>query len=321
MKNILFLLVIYGLFLASITGCQTVPGIPGLPVPSGDASAGRCPAGLLPGLPIPISTSGPATKIKWHKAECSNPISGLPEVMVCYYETAPNPVGETVLFGSGFSKKADVLKATQLYDGLIKAIKKPTRIVAYSYCSGAMITNYPNRSQLPISATIDHFKGQILPAIEAKYPQIINASGKYKLIGHSMGGSNTATLAALWPEKFSKVGMINPMLVQDSKNPFFTSGSALIDFLICPACMLINDHYPSKSVWDAGKPSSIANGQMPLVWITACSSDLFKLKPGSDEYVAKLKSLGLKPNYVAGKSGCSHDTFDGVSLAIHLGVN
>ncbi len=313
------------LLLASITGCQTIPGLPGgIPgLPGGGASipAGRCPAGLMPGLPIPIGTSGPASKIKWHKAECSSPISALPEVMICYYETAPNPVGETVLFGSGFTKKADVLKATQLYDGFIKAIKKPTRIVAYSFCSGAMITNYPNRSMAPVSATLDHFKGQILPAIEAKYPEVVALSGKYKLIGHSMGGSNVATLGALWPEKFSKLGLINPMLVEDSKNPFFTTGNPLFDFLICPACLLINDHFPNKSVWDAGKPSAIASAQMASTWITACKSDTFKLKPGSDEYVARLKALGLKPNYIAGKSGCSHDKFDGASLAKHLELN
>lgn len=309
------LLLIFMFVLAGCGGLPTIPSLPGLPG-GGGSDSGRCPAGILPGLPI--GSSGPASKIKWHRAECSNPISGLPEVMICYYETAPNPVGETVLFGSGFTKKADVLKANQMYDGFVKAIKKPTRIVAYSYCSGAMITNYPNRTMLPVSATLDHFKGQILPAIEAKYPEAVSPSGKYKLAGHSMGGSNTGTLAALWPEKFSKVGLINPMLVQDSKNPFFTTGNTLFDFLICPACLLINDHFPNKSTWESGRPSAVLRTGMPPMWITACGSDMFKLKPGTDEYVAKMKALGMKPNYVAGKSGCSHDTFDGASLAKHL---
>jgi len=269
--------------------------------------------------------------MKYFKAEISNPIPDQPEVMVGYFETAPNPVGETILFGPGFSKKADVLNSN-LYDSFLLQIKKPTRIVSISFCSGAMITGYPGRALPPKSATLDNFLFKILPALEMKYPQMKSPSGKYKLAGHSMGGSNAATLSASFPNLFSKVGLINPMFVRDQINPLAVHGLAgptgAFSFYAlfankggCLACLLINDHFPSESVWVQTRPSSLLKSGMPSTWITACKTDQFNLKPATDDYVAKMQALGMKPNYVAGKSGCKHDTFDGLSLAIHLEVN
>lgn len=333
MMRLITSLIAVALILMTLVGCgnlptkpaiPSIPGVPGLPVPMPGGSAGACPPGLLP---FPLPSSGTPTAFKYHVAECSN-LAEFPEVMVCYFETAPNPVGETLLFGTGFTKKADVLN-TNLYDALVTKIRKPTRIVSFSFCSGAMITGYPNRALPPPSATLDNFKQRILPAIEAWKPQIKSESGKYKLSGHSMGASNAATLSAVYPDLFSKVALINPMLIKNAVDPMpvqslmdaFSFKILIANGGHCLACMLINDHFPNVSTWNTHKPSALIKRNMPPMWITACKTDMFNLKPATDEYESKLRSVGNKTTYLAGASGCSHDTFDGLALARFLELN
>lgn len=260
------------------------------------------------------------TKVKWPVNECLRPVAGMPEVEICYHESAKIPdgyQGETVLFDHGYTSDARVLM-NDIYDPLKKELlKRPTRFVVVSWGKSWMLRR--ERGIKQPTATLSNWRDRVLPAIERTWPQVKSPTGKYKLLGHSMGGSNAATQAAVYPELFSKVALVQPMLVRDSQD--ILAKPSLLDTILgktCLACYVVRDSFADQASWVAERPSTVANALMPPVWMSACKDDMFKLRDAELEYGQRLRDLGVDVTVVDLKKGCDHQTQDVAGLIRHL---
>jgi hypothetical protein len=176
------------------------------------------------------------------------------------------------------------------------------RIVSVSLGEGWMLTEYPNRTLKPAQATLQTFKEKIEPYLKEKY----QLKGPYKGLAHSMGGNNLAMLWAAYPELWSSVTLINPMLIKDSQDPWNV-------FSICPSCLLIKYNYDNKEQWQSGRPSEILKhaGKLGPLAITGCSQDvLFHLYAGTREFADQAKAHAVSVDYHDGDLGCDHWHFD-----------
>lgn len=172
-----------------------------------------------------------------------------------------------------------------------------------SFESGWMLTKYPERKLTPEDSTIDVFKNKIMPYLETKY----GIKGPYIGLGHSMGGSNLATLwaapetSAMW----KSVTILNPALAASKFDPFHLT--PLLDY--CPWCWMVPKNFENKSQWDAGSPLGLLKtAKFPLapIHITACKQDvLFQMYDATLELIA-LANSKMEVDWHDGDPGCDH---------------
>lgn len=269
----------------------------------------------------------------WPVKQCG-PVDSHPEVTVCYYETGPNPQGDPILFLHGLGDSAQVFIQPTIfpsnYPDLIQALSaKPVKIVTISYGFSWLITDYPNRQLLPMTATTAVFS-DVLDKISAHY----KLSGKWHLMGHSMGGANAATVFAKFGStKFLSLTLINPMLVTDATNIWDPSiyGSLFSgkqNTNTCDACLVYDPNYPllDQWTWKNYRPSAMLSGspiasvQNLPVYITACQTDNFNLWPGGTEWMNQARAKGLQVTFEQGAAGCDHFHFSATNVAKSTGL-
>ena len=255
--------------------------------------------GLLAGC-----ATGPVASKNWPKHECGN-IPGVEDASYCYDESAPGAT-DVLFFFHGLKDSKEVwVKPTSVpsdYPALIAAMPA-MRIITISFGDGWLLTNYPARSKVPRAATLDNFRGKILPYLENKY----GLKPPYKGLSHSMGGANLAVLWAAYPEMWKSVTLLNPAMITKATDPW--------DFLqICPWCLMVKANFDNRKQWNAGSPIGLvdaANPGLPPIHITACESDLiFWLYDGTKEFRNHAKVKSNSVDWHDGEPGCSHWNFD-----------
>lgn len=176
---------------------------------------------------------------------------------------------------------------------------------------GWLLTGYPGRKDVPVSATVEQFMQVVMPFMESTWP----VKGPYVLAGHSQGGFNVAKLCPIKladnKSPWSKCAMINPMVIPDNQDPFKLSQ-------VCWGCLMIKGgtvnilgwksvlftgNYDTKDQWLADRPEPMPD--QPPMWVTACPTDFFGLYPGGQEYALKARAV-----FVRGKNSCSHFIWD-----------
>lgn len=227
----------------------------------------------------------------------------LDEIEYCYYEVGtPDPAKQVIVFNHGLKDSAKLfLTPTSVpssYPDWIKAMPMGTRILTISFGEGFLLTPGFSRTLEPKTATVTRYL-EALGTLAAKF----KLAPPYRLVGHSMGGANAAVLAQHAPELWSKIVLINPMLLRDSIDAFNV-------VQICPACMLIGYNYDNEAQWKMYRPEPIA--KMPPAYVTACPLDIFLLYGGAEEWVTQSRKLGNSVKFV--DKGCAilnaHWTWD-----------
>jgi len=246
----------------------------------------------------------PVASTAW-KSECGT----MDEVAFCYHEVGQvDKAKQPILFnhGAGDSEKV-FLNPTPIpssYPEFIKAIPQGTRILAVSWGQAFILTNYPGRTLKPATATILRYK-EILERLGERF----KLSPPYRMVNHSMGSHNGAALALASPELFSKVALINGMLLKDNVDPWNR-------LQICPSCLLITPNYPNSKTYKEFRPKPRVG--MPPLWVHACPSDIFNLYPGAEEYVLKARKLEINVQFIVPKGDCSHFRWSVPSLIKYL---
>lgn len=117
-------------------------------------------------------------------------------------------------------------------------------------------------------------------------------------LGISMGGYNLATYSALNPEAFTKVILVNPMLLTAEESPFKT---------ITGPALLLKGHYQPKE-WEKLNPQALVaqSKNYPKILISSCKKDLFNLTPGAISFYGLLKLKGFDAKFQEGDVNCKH---------------
>lgn len=241
-------------------------------------------------LTLARCSSAPVASTTW-KSDCGSIDA---EIKYCYHEIGqPDLSKPVIVFMHGLEDSEQVfLHPTSVpssYPDLIAAMPVGSRIFVLSWGPGWLLTSSP-RDKAPLTATLERFKAVLLG----------RSPGPFRLMGHSMGGANAARLAEAYPELFTKVILINPMLVTDDNDPWNV-------IQICPACLLIKPNYDGTAQWKSDRPEPAAQAAASLV--TACPIDIFALYSGAEEYVVKSRKLGNKVTMLDDPAICTHWSF------------
>lgn len=247
-------------------------------------------------LPLLLLTGCATAKLNpWPVHECED-IPGVDGASYCYDESATGAT-DVLWFFHGLKDTKEVWRKPTIvpssYPELINSMP-PMRIVTVSWvgsvADGWMLAK--SRTQKPYTATLEVFKNKVVPYIEQRR----GLKGPYKLMGHSMGGSNAATLAAAYPEMWSSVTLINPALIVDANDPWEWEQK-------CPWCLEIKQNFDNLDQWKAERPRP----SPVLTHITGCKQDvLFSLYDGTVEF----KNKSVNVDWHDGLPGCDHWHFD-----------
>lgn len=273
-------------------------------------------------LTLASCATAPVASTAWR-----NDCGAIDEVKYCYHEVGtPDPSKQVIVFNHGlYDAETTFITPPAVksdYPALIAKFPQGTRIVSLSWGQAYMLTDYPNRKLAPVTATPDRYL-EVLAKLEQKY----SFHGPYRLVGHSMGGSNTAELCAkLKDAYFSKCALMNPMVVKDSFRVSWDKPLpvlAVVDGILKTLTgdgpsLLIRVNYENNDQWLQYRPEPVAG--MPPLWVHACTADNFGLYPGAEEYVVKARKLGNGVRFVTTKCGLlnSHWTFDPDDLIAFL---
>lgn len=138
--------------------------------------------------------------------------------------------------------------------------------------------------------------------------------------GMSMGGHNILKIAVQDPTLFSKIVLLNPMIL----GPEQWTGEFALDFSKplgeLDAGLMPGNHY-TKEEWAYENPITELTQalSLPPVFVTACKQDQFKLGPPTERWVRTAREYGFNVvfNYV---SNCKHTepVFDGVKEFLNV---
>lgn len=168
-------------------------------------------------------------------------------------------------------------------------------IISVSFGRVFMVTGYPNRFMRPQNATVEHFTGTIIPAIEKQY----NLEGRTRwIMGPSQGGANSFTIAALSTDLWSKVVLINPMFNKPDCHPYdgINFNCAKPTMRVAGASFLVQQNYIGRGNWDEwgvyGIAKRIDGGRMPPTYIQCDAEDPWGFTYGVNKMCALLQLKG-----------------------------
>ncbi len=270
---------------------------------------------LLPLLFMLACTSTPyKSASKWTVTKGT--VTGLPGVTYDFYKSPT--AKKTMIWMHGLEDSPDIFQANgnplpNSYAAFVDAMPD-INIVVPSWGPGWLLTGYPNRTDVPVTATWQNFHDKVLPDIEAKF----GLHGPYILAGHSQGGFNVAQLCSHYPEMWTRCALINPMLIPDKQNPFNLLPPCLGCLLIKGGTIpmfgltLFTGNYDTIDQWMADRPEP--NPKQPVTWVTSTYGDQFNLHNGGLEYATKAHAT-----YILGTS--DHFNWDVPALVKFLNAD
>jgi len=226
-------------------------------------------------------------------------VESVKDVKYCVHFRQNEEIVQTVFYNHGLLDSEKVLQVSIFNQDSLKEIVAKTHntiFVVFSFGRSWLATIYPDRWMMPKEATIEMIKTKIFPELVNKFP----LTKPWKMVGHSMGGANAATICSQLPEEFQSCMLVNPMLI--ACNPF-----NLFDFS-CLSAPIIRGNYPSKKMWDQyGQDAMLTRTtKLPSIYVTACKNDKFKLYEGPKSWATKAVLLGLPVVYEEGLDNCNH---------------
>lgn len=235
-------------------------------------------------------------------------------VNYCVYENSPNPQ-MTLWFFHGLGDNEGVFKNPDAkhasYREFLEGLP-PVRIIMISYGMLWMFSAQGSRTKTPLDGTVNVFRDKIIPFFESSY----HPPKPWHVLGHSMGGFNTAVLCAAMPETWSKCVLLNAMI--PSCDPFTGQfpgglppvGGGIIDGL--NGChpgpdAMVKDQFEAAQ-YAAVQPSALlaTTPKLPRSYVTACSKDDFGLFTGPTAWAQQAQARGFTVTYEPITSGCDH---------------
>ena len=225
-------------------------------------------------------------------------IPGVQKGKYCFHQTGPSPK-YTIWFFHGVSDSEKIFLQSNLnQDSYIEFTEglPAVNIVTVSYGFSWILTDYPNRTEKPVNATLDVFRSQVVPFIENKFKPV----KPYAAMGHSEGGISVANLCAGAPDMWSSCVLLNPLL--PTCDPF-----AKRNCNHWGVNLLIKENY-SEAGWKATQPLVLLEqtGSMPRSFVTACSSDQWKLFTGPKAWSDRAVQLGFESHWAPVTTKCDH---------------
>ena len=276
----------------SSSGNQSFGSLPSLPTPT------PTPASTPAPTPTPTPAPGAPAKNTW-TSSCGN-IPGVTGGKYCIYDNSSNPQS-TIWFFHGLQDSESVLQdpaaTSPSYQTLMDYLP-PTRIVQMSLGTSWLLTQYAGRTLPPLNSTMEMFSTQAVPFFES-----LGLPKPYIAMGHSMGGFNTSSLCATFPDMWSKCVLINAMLPScDPFSPF-------------PMCnpmpgMIVDDHF-TQAAWNSTQPMVLLSNtaKLPKSYVTACALDEFGLYNGPKAWADAGKARGFNVTWSGVATGCDHSNF------------
>lgn len=219
----------------------------------------------------------------------------------CVHFKQGEDVKQTVLYLHGLGDNENVLQVSPFDQTSLKNITqglKQAIIVTISFGRSWLVTSYPDRWKNPEDATVEHFKTKVLPELKQKFP----LTRPITLVGHSMGGQNSATLCSQLPDEFDKCVLLNPLMACADIYNF-------LDFN-CLSSPIFRSTYTKKQWEEYGQHKMLERTtKMPPTYVTSCEKDQFKLHRPTLDYVAKAQLLGLPVVHEQGAESCTHFQF------------
>lgn len=208
----------------------------------------------------------------------------------CYYSSGANPT-KTLIYFPGLldgkkSLESGIFDTADVND-LIQALS-PVKVLVIS------------KATLQEPAWFVKDKNEIKNLITSLEKQF-QLPKPFLAVGHSMGGANLGTLAAMNPALFNKIALVSPMIIPSGEDPFTKfSGPAL----------LIKNNY-TKAEWMTLKPQTLVinSHTYPSTLVTACKKDLFGLYPGAVSFYGVVKAKLYTVSFFDQLDGCSHVSF------------
>ena len=233
----------------------------------------------------------------WPKI-CSD-VPGVENARYCVFRTSAEPE-RIVWYFHGLHDKDALVESYFEHASLKKLLGGigPAVVVGVSYGNYWMLKPNADASD-PLSVTA--FVEKVMPAIERAH----DLHGPRLAIGHSMGGSNVATLCALMPDLFSSCVLTNPMLLNAKTDPFAGFFTRITRW--CPACAAPRQSF-TKEEWQKANPIALlaAAKNLPRSFVTACRQDVFNLFDGAQEWVKAAAFKGFDVSWVPVDRDCSH---------------
>ena len=130
----------------------------------------------------------------------------------------------------------------------------------------------------------------------------------------SMGASNLMTLAIHDPSLFSKIVLMNPMILRpnqwSNKLLDFSRPLGEIDPALMPGNHFTKEEWATNNLFAQVEHAT----ELPPIFITACKTDKFQLFKPTEEFVALLKVKGFDVTWMP-VDNCSHTnpSMDGIA--------
>jgi len=175
-------------------------------------------------------------------------------------------------------------------------------VVTVSFGEAWMMDPFPPKLQADKDATTKNFAEKIFPEIERRHPGRLPKP--WKAVGHSMGGHNLVTLAMSYPEMFSLVALIRPMIV--TCDPW----QAVVGLKCVGGILFIGAEFPREKWLKATPLARIKKERLPLTFVDVCWDDEFGLVDGPKEFAMTGMGRGLQVYLRETTAGCTHSEFD-----------
>lgn len=240
------------------------------------------------------------TTAAWPKV-CGN-VPQVKNAKFCVYKTGPAPTKILYVF-HGLADSNTMEESMFKHAGMNAVMSGlgDINIVFVTFGDFWMLKAFDDPKGEDAQITTMNFADKIIPYLETKY----KLTGPRLAIGHSMGGSNLATLASVRPELFQRIAITNPMIIEEKVEPW----ADIITMVTraCLPCKAPRAVFTPKQ-WDLYNPHALLEKAtaMPPTYVTACPSDIFKLFKGPQEYASRgtFRGFDFKWNPAQGK--CNH---------------
>jgi hypothetical protein len=243
----------------------------------------------------------PGVKLTWKKV--STPVPGVPGLSIDIWENQPGAKAElTVWYFWGLfeNKTTDQAELESRF-----ADYPPMKMVMPAFKDNVwLFTRYPNRaaSEEPQAATLENFD-RMFKYITDTYA----LPGKPIVMGHSMGGVNTATLCSTRHWLWKACVMTYPALV--NTDPWQA-------FPWRPARFIVQSQLPgkpnlqlAKAIWKRDNPYAMlkeASAALPPIFIAGCSTDMFQLFEATAAYAKQAQAQDNQVTWLPLYKNCDH---------------
>jgi pimeloyl-ACP methyl ester carboxylesterase len=290
------------------------------------------------------SSTTPLASTTWQR-QAGSMVVGTDTINWTYYIVGPpgtKPLS-IVWWLHGFGDYQDLWAHPTLlgtsYQALEQILPVGTAIVTVSWSalvsaslnfySGWLLTGYPSRVDVPVSATYANFANVVMPALEA---QLSLPPPPYVLAGHSQGGFNAAQLFTHYPALWSRAAFINGMFTTIGTSCFGTISGEDACLLVGGANILIpgstdtyfffHANYDSQAEYGPDQPSAALALMSPVptakVYATGCMSDMFGLYEADQQFAQAMHVMRIQTVFETLPPNCDHFDFGAQELSIFL---